>query len=306
MERSLLSLKTNLVEELNVYIDDDTGDEYLYDGTKLIKIKVGSQQSKSIGDKGDEDILAAEEIERAKEAAKGGVLETAEELKERIKRLEDALSDEEVAQEITGEASEHVAKEKIKKELARSERELRQFRNDPIVQFEGSLNHFIKKQIKLASEQTYSRLNKRYEGTGLIRKGVKKFESPEIPRVNVYFDRSGSWGEDKTRVGRQALATLDKYIRTGKLKVSIKYFNNKVFDTYIPEGEGGTYGTPILADVLATKPDNVIIMTDSDITDCHEFVQVPGVVWYLFKGGRSSNLEQHLRGKTATESFELA
>jgi len=84
-------LKTNLVEELNVYIDDDTGDEYLYDGTKLIKIKVGSQQSKSIGDKGDEDILAAEEIERAKEAAKGGVLETAEELEERIKRLEDAL-----------------------------------------------------------------------------------------------------------------------------------------------------------------------------------------------------------------------
>jgi len=296
-------LKTNLLEELNVYIDDDTGDEYVYDGNRLIKIKVGSP--KGIGDKGDEDIQAQEEIERAKEAAEGGVLETKDELEARVKKLEDALNDEEVAKEITNETNEHVAREKIKKELDRSERELKQFRNDPIVQFEGSLNHFIRKQIKLASEQTYSRLNKRYEGTGLIRKGVKKFESPEIPLVNVYFDRSGSWDEDKTKVGRQALATLEKYIRTGKLKVAIKYFNDKVFDTYIPNGMGGTYGSPILADILATKPDNVIVMTDSDISDCQEFVQVPGVVWYLFKGGVSENLRSHLTGKVATESYNL-
>lgn len=296
-------MKTNLLEELNVYIDDDTGDEYVYDGNRLIKIKVGSP--KGIGDKGDEDIQAQEEIERAKEAAEGGVLETKDELEARVKKLEDALNDEEVAKEITNETNEHVAREKIKKELDRSERELKQFRNDPIVQFEGSLNHFIRKQIKLASEQTYSRLNKRYEGTGLIRKGVKKFESPEIPLVNVYFDRSGSWDEDKTKVGRQALATLEKYIRTGKLKVAIKYFNDKVFDTYTPFGMGYTYGSPILADILATKPDNVIVMTDSDISDCQEFVQVPGVVWYLFKGGVSENLRSHLTGKVATESYNL-
>lgn len=293
----------DLTEELNVYIDDDTGDEYVFDGTKLVKIKVGS--NRAIGDKGDEDIQAEEEMERAKEAAEGGVLETAEELADRIKRLEDALSDEEIAQEITGEANDKVSKEKIKKELAKSERELQKFRNDPLVQFEGSLNHFLKKQIKLASEETYSRLNKRYEGTGLIRKGIKKFESPEVPSVNVYFDRSGSWGEDKTRIGRQALATLDKYVRTGKLKVNIKYFNDKIFTEYIENGFGGTYGTPILADVLATRPDNVIVMTDYDITDCQENVQVPGVVWYLFKGGRSDNIESHLRGKTSTESYEL-
>lgn len=305
MERSLRNLKTNLLEELNVYIDDDTGDEYVYDGSKLIKIKIGSQSGKSIGDKGDKDLQAQEEIERAREAAKGGVIETADELAERIKKLENALNDSDIAKEITSEANDRVAKEKIKKELAKSERELKEFRNDPIVQFEGSLNHFIKKQLKMVEEQTYTRLNKKYDGTGIIRKGLKRYESEEVPIVNVYFDRSGSWGEDKTKIGRQALATLEKYIRTGKLKVNIKYFNTSIFDTYTPQGSGGTFGTPILADVLATKPDNVIVMTDADITDCKEYVQVPGVVWYLFKGGRSDNLEQHLQGKTATEAYEL-
>ena len=226
-----------LLEELNVYIDDETGDEYIWDGSRYIRIKSGK---KEIGEKGDEDIQAEEEAKRNAEAANGGVVETAEETEARLKKLEDALEDPEMAEKITGEANEKVAKQKIKKELAKSERELRQFRNDPIVQFEGSLNHFIKKQIKLASEQTFTRLNKRYEGTGLIMKGVKKFESPEVPSVNVYFDRSGSWGEEKTRVGRQALATLDKYVRMKKLKVNIKYFNTEVFDEYTPDGSGET------------------------------------------------------------------
>lgn len=291
-----------LTEELNVYIDDDTGDEYVFDGTKLVKIKIG--QSK-IGDKGDADIQAREEAERNEAAKAGGVIEDTEELEARIKRLEKALDDSEVAKEITKEADGQVAKERIKKEIAKSERELKEFRNDPVVQFEGSLNHFIKKQLKMVEEQTYTRFNRRYEGTDFVMKGIKRYESEEMPLVNVYFDRSGSWGEDKTKVGRQALATLDKYVRAGKLKVNIKYFNTKIFTEYTENGSGGTRGTPILADVLADKPDNVIVMTDSDITDCNEYVQVPGVVWYLFSGGRSSNLETHLTGKMATESYNL-
>lgn len=294
---------TNLVEELNVYIDDDTGNEYIYDGTKLILIKQGGKSA--IGQKGDEEIQAEEEAERNAEAAENGTLETAEELAERVKKLKDALEDPELAKKITKETSEKRAKEQIKKDLKKSEKELEQFRNDPIVQFEGSLNHFLKKQMKLAQEQTYSRFNRKYDGTEFIRKGIKKFEDPSVPSVQVYFDRSGSWDEEKTKVGRQALATLEKYRRTGKLKLMISYFNNKVFDTYTEMGMGGTYGTPILADIQAKRPDNVIIMTDSDITDCQEFVQVPGVVWYLFKGGVSENLRSHLRGKIATESYEI-
>jgi len=291
-----------LIEELNVYIDDDTGDEYVFDGSTLVKIKVGNKQ---IGDKGSEEIRAKEEAERNEEAKKGGVIEDAEETEARIKRLQSALDNPEIAKEITRESDDHIAQQKAKKELKEQEKKLREFRNDPIIQFEGSLNHFIRKELKMVEEQTYSRLNKKYDGTGLIRKGIKRYESEEVPVINVYFDRSGSWGEDKTKIGRQALATLDKYVRMKKIKVNIKYFNDKVFTEFIPNGRGGTYGSPILADVLAEKPDNVIVMTDSDISDCKEYVQVPGVVWYLFKGGRSDNIESHLTGKMATEAFEL-
>lgn len=294
---------TNLVEELNVYIDDETGNEYIYDGSKLILIKKGGETS--IGQKGDEEIQAEEEAERNEEAAKNGTLEDAQQLADRVKKLKDALEDPELAKELTKEASERVARDKIKKELKKSESEMQRFRNDPIVQFENSLNHFLKKQMKFAQEQTYTRFNKRYDGTEFIKKGIKRYEDPSVPSVQVYFDRSGSWDEEKTKVGRQALATLEKYRRTGKLKIMISYFNNTVFDTYTEQGMGGTYGTPILADVQAKRPDNVIVMTDSDITDCREYVQVPGVVWYLFKDGRSDNLESHLRGKIATESFEI-
>ena len=302
MERSLRRLKTNLNEELNVYIDDDTGDEYVYDGSKLVRIKVGT---KEIGAKGDEDIQAQEEAERNKEAADGGVIETKDELEARVKKLQDALNDTEMAKEITKEANDRVAREKTKNELRKTEQELKKFRNDPIIQFEGSLNKFIKKQIALIEEPSYARFNKKYDGTGLIRKGMRRYEDESKISVQVYFDRSGSWDESKTKIGRQAIATLDKYVRTGKLTVKISYFNHEVFDTYTEKGTDGTWGSPILADILAKKPDNVIIMTDSDIDDCKEFVEVKGVVWYLFVDGVSNNLKEHLTGKLATESFEL-
>ena len=291
-----------LFEEFNVYVDDETGDEYVYDGSKLIKVKEGS---KRIGDKGDAEFQAKEEAERNAEAANGGVIETKDELEDRLKRIEDTLKDDSVAQALSRETKEKISKADAKKEADRIKRELERFRNDPIIKFEESLRHFLKKQMKRLEDRTYAKFNKRYDDSDFFMKGVRRYDSPQIPTVQVYFDRSASWDESKTKVGRQALATLDQYVRAGKLKLSISYFNTKVFDTYIERGTGGTYGSPILMDIQAKRPDNVIVMTDSDITDCRETVEVPGVVWFLFSGGVSRNLQEHLHGKIATESFEL-
>ena len=68
---------------------------------------------------------------------------------------------------------------------------------------------------------------------------------------------------------------------------------------------GGTSGTPILENIRETKPDNVIIITDNDISDCTESVTVPGAVWFLFVDGVSYNLKEHLSGKRLTKSFEI-
>ena len=304
MERSLRKLTKQLVEELNVYVDDDTGDEYVWDGSNLILVKKGGKVR--IGDMGDEETRAEEEAERNRQAAaEGGVIETAEEAKERLKKLEKALNDEEVAKTISKEAKEKVSREQIKKEAAKTKRELEKFRDDPIIQFEDSLHHFLRKQMKQGREDTYAKFNKRYDEPGILKKGIRKFDKPDIPTVQVYFDRSASWDEDKTKIGRQAIATLDKYVRQGKLKINISYFNSVVFDTYIPDGRDGTRGTPILIDVLGKQPDNVIVMTDSDISDCNEYVEVPGVVWYLFVGGVSDNIMEHLTGRIDTVAYKL-
>lgn len=294
----------DLKEELNVYIDDDTGDEYVWDGSKLILIKKGSKGN--FGDKGDDwQGRAAEEAERNKEAAENGTLETAEELNNRVQRIKDALNDPDYGKKLKDEAGAARQRDVQKRELRDLEKKAKIFNSNPIIQFEGNLNSFLKKQMKMMSEPSYAKFNKKYDGTGLIRKGDRKRESPEVPYVQVYFDRSRSWDEEKTKVGRDALATLNKYVRLGKLKLVVSYFNSVVFDDYIEDGTDGTYGSPILADVQAKQPDNVIVMTDADITDCQEHVEVPGKVWYLFSGGVSDNIRSHLTGKMGTESYEI-
>ena len=68
-------------------------------------------------------------------------------------------------------------------------------------------------------------------------------------------------------------------------------------------GRGGTAGQPILNHIQLTKPQNVLIMTDSDIWDCSSTVVVPGAVWLLFKGAISKNLQEHIKGKKLTKTF---
>lgn len=298
-------MKINLVEDYNVYIDDDTGDEYIsIDGQTLIRVRVGT---KAIGKKGSEDVQQKEEEERLRQAAQeeGSVIETEQELQDRVKKIEAELENEENQNEISRETVDKVEREKLKKEYERSSAELRRFKNDPIIKFKDSLNTFIRKQITRANKETYSRLNRRYDGTDFIKKGKKKYDKPDIPTIRVYFDRSASWDESKTAIGRQALATLDKFVRAKQIKVNIHYFNDEVFDYYTENGTNGTAGTPILVNIEATKPDNVIVMTDSDISDCQQNVTVPGVVWFLFSGGVSYNLMDHLKGRIATKAFEL-
>ena len=46
-----------------------------------------------------------------------------------------------------------------------------------------------------------------------------------------------------------------------------------------------------------TKPDNVIIITDGDLSDASIPVQVPGAAWMLFYDNKSSGLIRNLSGK---------
>ena len=172
-------------------------------------------------------------------------------------------------------------------------------------------------------------MNKKYAGTGVIKPGVKKHGNGKVPVINVYFDKSGSWDASKTKIGEQALGTLNNYVRQGKIKVNVYYFNNDVFtgtrafnndsgkwewfdrhDTVDGQGWGGTEPGPVIKHIQTSKPDNVIVMTDDDFDwtsdgEWNGSAEVPGAVWMLFRGGKSSKLPQHLKGKKQTKQFEL-
>ena len=45
-------------KDVHIYIDDDTGDVYVFDGSELVKV---GNKSPQIGDRGDEDFQSKEE-----------------------------------------------------------------------------------------------------------------------------------------------------------------------------------------------------------------------------------------------------
>lgn len=240
----------------------------------------------------------------------GGAGESEKERLKRLQRIQDKLNDAEIGADISYEATDKVDREKKLKELRKKQIEasknVQKYKNNPgLVKFRESLNKFIKNEVGEVKEKKWSRINKKYAGTGTIKPGISKHASGKIPLINVYYDRSGSWDASMTAVGDSAISTLSNYVRKGQIKIHIYYFNTEIHTTD-PGGSGGTRGTPILNHIKETRPDNVIVMTDDDIRDCSEVVTVPGAVWLLFvKDQISENLQEHLKGKKLTRSFEL-
>lgn len=225
-----------------------------------------------------------------------------EEIKKRLVEIKDVLADTTVGNKVKRDS--HKAKQQeIADKKAKAERE---YRNNPLTKFVSSLNGFIEKEIEYVRDRTWKKLNPTYAPTGIMKQGITSSVMRTVPLVQVYYDRSGSWDGNvqKEEIGKRGIDSLQKYVREGLLKVEKYYFDTEVSKS--PENMGGgTSGAPILENIRETKPDNVIIITDSDISDCTESVTVPGAVWFLFVDGVSENLKSHLSGKRLTRSFEI-
>jgi hypothetical protein len=87
------------------------------------------------------------------------------------------------------------------------------------------------------------------------------------------------------------------------------YFSDAVYTDEQRAIKGGhtTQGLPIIQHINETHPDNVIILTDSDIDANNQLpdTKVPGGVWLLFYEGRSKNLMDHLSGRKLTRYFDI-
>ncbi len=228
------------------------------------------------------------------------------------RETQQALSDEDIAA-IRAETQAVKAREK----------ETQQFRQPAPSSFKGfkeflnSLYRAIALQVQTneVQDDTWSAINRRYSGTGVLKQGQRKNDLPDkkIPVIDFYFDCSGSWDEQDIAVGKRAVSTLVDMEEKGQIKINIYYFSNHVFnDADSARNEGGTRAwNDIVKNIIATQATNVIIMTDSDMEDWWEGptalkYTVPGYVWYLWRDGKNApRLPRDLKGRGGVQQFSF-
>lgn len=169
--------------------------------------------------------------------------------------------------------------------------------------FRLSLNKFIYNEVEEEESDTYSRANMSYEGSGIIMPG-HGYKDRNLPLINVYWDISGSfyYSPEKTKGVEQAITSLQKYVKAGKIKINVYYHGDEVTSKR-PDGPTGNDGSAILEHIQATKPTNVIVISDGDI-NCHgPSTVIPGAVWMLFYNDIAYQFIDNLRGKKLTRVF---
>ena len=219
----------------------------------------------------------------------------------RVAQIEKMLKDIKLKETMLDEVNVNKQKERAIKQA----RNIDRYNKSGISKFRMALTRFIANQLSTEDDDTWTRVRPSYEDSEFIFPGRMEKEEKHIPLINVYWDVSGSFSDPKKTEGaRKAIATLNQYVRNGDIEIETYYFANRVSSTP-EEAGGGTEGQPILNHIAGTNPDNVIVITDGDISDCRNTITVPGAVWMLFYDSRSQNLIDHLHGKRETKYFDI-
>lgn len=222
-------------------------------------------------------------------------------LAERVKEIARRLNDIQTKQQLLDETDAVVNKERVK---AAKNKEYRNVTSS-LSRFRMNFQRFIKDQIEYFRGDTWNRPNKNYAGSGFIMPGKTMYAPGKIPTINVYWDVSGSFDNPaKTQGARDAIGTVNQYVKKGDIKVNIFYFADKVATTQAAAG-GGTDGNAVLDHIEQTKPTNVIVITDPDVDNAknHRLVTVPGAVWMLFYDEEADEFARVLKGKAQTKEY---
>lgn len=225
-----------------------------------------------------------------------------QDLANRIAKIKEILQDIKIQEQIQDETTSAVRKDRV----AQAARDAERVTGSGIYQFKLNLNRFIASQIEEFEDDSYARVHPSYEDSEFILPGKMWKEEKHIPRINVYWDVSGSFNSAaKTAAARKAIESLNRYVTDGQIVIDVFYFAADVQSERSKCNTWGTNGKPILDHIEQTNPDNVIVITDGDISDCNRVVKVPGAVWMLFYDSRSQNLIDHLKGKRQTKYYDV-
>ena len=255
---------------------------------------------------------ASELADKAKDLADGDELTSKEQA--RLKRIQDALRDINIERKIQDETEKAVLNDREvqkRKKAAQKNSTGLSVRSGGLNAFKASIDKFMKDELSYKRLPSWKRPNKRYpEETGIVLRGKARVETKNIPLLVVYFDQSGSWSKDDVQKGLAAIESLNYYVKQHKLKLEIYYFAVNIHtDAAAARIEGGTLDSATLVeDIKKRKPNNVVIMTDSD-PDYEGYcpnVTVDGGVWLLFRDNSvSKQLYRNVNGKKLKEVFSI-
>ena len=179
--------------------------------------------------------------------------------------------------------------------------------------FLQSLEAAMSTQVRYVNKKsdTWTALNRRYSGTGVLRQGQKNMRIPSqsLPVIDFYFDYSGSWDKKDIAVGHKALNIIRQLEKDGLIKINEYYFGGNV----VPKPEAVYRGSTnawddIVKTIKETGATNVVVMTDSDMQHQggNARTTVPGYVWFLWKNGSNAQrLTQLLQGDCGTEQYSF-
>lgn len=311
--------------DIHIYIDDATGDKYIFNGKALIKIS-GSDSAVDQDDDNYEPDFSAEDEERERQAEldrqeDNEDPESEEERQERLNRIKRFLDNDSVADAISQEAEQQVDIEKQRKKAA-AKKEIEanlsgaEKNSHVMTLLAKDLGAFLAKQVgKSQRTASWKKYNGNYDGSGIVRPGNRYEKVGKIPVLQVYLDQSGSWTDDDVKLANNILKSISEFERKKQLKTEVYYFSDHVHsDAQSARNEGGTSaGEEMMQQLVAQKPDNVIVITDSDF-DYYKDSETkgiktnytaPGGVWMIFKGDRSKLLMEHLKGAQLTKYYDM-
>lgn len=302
-------------DELKEIVEDVF--EQLEDLPPEVKKKFFDELEKHLNEV-DKDVLEQEQKEREAQIEKelSEYNPEDDESEARLKEIADDLDSEAKITDLLDETDRKVQMDRSARRAAKrkAEKEANKYNaSSTIGEFTIDVNKLIKSQVKKITKSSWGKMNKKTEGTGIMKPGKLKKKNPEIPVLAVYFDQSGSWGWNDIEVGKKAIEPLNYYVKKKQLIIEVYYFANHIHDN--PQGarnEGGTAaGAELLEHVRKLKPDNVCVMTDSDFDWYDEMksapaTSVPGGVFLLFRNGAvSKELVKKLRGRKITKIYAV-
>lgn len=222
----------------------------------------------------------------------------------KAQKIQDAFKDLDMKQKILDQASAAIQREKQRSATLKDA----ELKSDPLNQFKLNLRKFVQKEIavkKVKDYKYFNPLNHRL-GNDLILKGKGKDPVRHIPQINVYWDVSYSFSNPaKTAAARSAINTLHQYQKRGDIKLNVYYHGDHVSANKEEVENTGNNGDNVVRHIRQTNPDNVIVITDGDLSYTRTSHQVPGAVWFLFYGARSQGLIDNLTGKKDNQLYDI-